>query len=96
MPRKYEKKTKGNFRTGRPKSRHASVELDMIPAGFSIYGDEFDPTVDETLLMLNARGMGREQERFSEAIGEIRDRISRVSGVFVIALRGLQWLNLPV
>ena len=80
MPRKYEKKTKGNFRSGRRGSRRASMRLSMVPPGFSMFDEEYDPTTDDTMLFLQAKGADRERERFGEALGVVRDRIARVGG----------------
>ncbi len=78
MPRKYDKKTKANFRAGRRNSRRASMRLSMVSPGLSMFNDEFDPAIDDTMLMLKAKGVDRERERFAEALSEVRDRISRV------------------
>ena len=78
MPRKYDKKTKANFRAGRRNSRRASMRISMVSPGLSMFDEEFDPSIDDTMLMLKAKGIDRERERFAEALTEVRDRISRV------------------
>ena len=78
MPRKYDKKTKANFRPGRRNSRRASMRIDMVSPGLSMFNDGFDPAIDDIMLMLNAKGIDRERERFTEALSEVRDKISRV------------------
>lgn len=44
-----------------------------------MFDDEFDPSIDDTLLLLKAKGNDRERERFAEALTEVRDRIAKVS-----------------
>ena len=78
MPRKYDKKTKANFRAGRRNSRRASMRINMVSPGLSMFNDEFDPAIDDTMLMLKAKGIDRERERYTEALSEVRDKISRV------------------
>ncbi|XP_028402037.1 uncharacterized protein LOC114524978 [Dendronephthya gigantea] len=78
MPRKYDKKTKANFRAGRRNSRRLSMRVNMVSPVLSMFDDEFDPAIDDTMLMLKARGMDRERERFAEALTEVRDRISKI------------------
>ena len=79
MPRKYDKKTKANFRAGRRNSRRLSMRVNMVSPGLSMFNDEFDPSIDETMMMLKAKGYDRERERFAEALAEVRDRISNVT-----------------
>lgn len=78
MPRKYDKKTKANFRAGRRNSRRLSMRVNMVSPVLSMF-DEFDPAIEDTLLSLKARGIDRERERFAEALTEVRDRISKAS-----------------
>ena len=56
------------------------MRLSMVPPGFSMFDEEYDPTTDDTMLFLQAKGADRERERFGEALGEVRDRIARVGG----------------
>ena len=54
------------------------MRIDMVSPGLSMFNDGFDPAIDDIMLMLNAKGIDRERERFTEALSEVRDKISRV------------------
>ena len=94
MPRKYDKKTKANFRAGRRNSRRVSMRINMVSPGFSMFNDEYDPAIDDTMLMLKAKGIDRERERFAEALSEVRDRITRVSRVYTLCYTRYTFLGI--
>ena len=80
MPRKYEKKTKDNFRgTRRAGARRGSMRLNMLPPGLNLLEDDYSSSIDDTLLFLQAKGVDRERERFVEALSEAQERISKVT-----------------
>ena len=54
------------------------MRINMVSPGLSMFNDEFDPAIDDIMLMLKAKGVDRERERFTEALSEVRDKISRV------------------
>ena len=76
MPRKYDRKTKANCRNKPRNARRSTMRINDVSP--DLFDEEFDPAIDDTILMLRARGIDRERERFTEALTEIRDRISTV------------------